>query len=200
MEIKTPDDIAEFLKGINLTDAKRKAMHRDIANLTRKYFRDQVRAQRGVDGKPYAPRKRAKKDWRVVKNYEKTWRTTKAGKSVRSRTYYYEVERFTVERSKDARLNMLTGISRSLMAKHDKDGFEVGVTGTVGKVATLHNDGATISFSYRMKSWFNSKTGKFEGGRKMKSAYELPKRPHIGWNTELKAMVMQKAYEFTKGE
>lgn len=58
MEIKTPENLLTLLKSIELDDKARFQLNRKLANHTRRAFRGQIRAQRDIDGKSYAPRKR----------------------------------------------------------------------------------------------------------------------------------------------
>lgn len=58
MEIRSPDQIVDLLKSLELSDSDKKKLNRNLANMSRRYFRAQIRAQRDIDGKRYAPRKR----------------------------------------------------------------------------------------------------------------------------------------------
>ena len=60
MDIKTPEHLVTLLKSLDLDDKARFELNRKLANHTRRFFRSQVRAQRDIDGKAYAPRKRRK--------------------------------------------------------------------------------------------------------------------------------------------
>jgi len=60
MEIKTPEHLITLLKSLDLNDKEKFALNKKLANTTRQQFRAQIRAQKDVDGKPYAPRKRRK--------------------------------------------------------------------------------------------------------------------------------------------
>lgn len=60
MEIKTPEGLVTLLKSLELDDKAKLALNKKLANTTRQQFRAQIRAQRDVDGTPFAPRKRRK--------------------------------------------------------------------------------------------------------------------------------------------
>lgn len=170
-QIKAPEDIVTMLQNLTLTDKERFDLHRRLANKTRKFFRGQITAQRDIDGKPFAPRKRRKTGY-VDK---------KTGKFIR---------RGNLEQ----RGNMLMGFSRMLKTQVGKDGFAVGVA-SFAEIAKRHNEGKAITFSTRIKGWFNSKTNKWEGGRKAQLSYRMPKRTFIGWTKELEVMIAHDIYQ-----
>lgn len=58
MEIKTPEQLLSLLNNVNVTGKEKFELNKQLANHTRRFFRTQIRAQRDVDGKAYAPRKR----------------------------------------------------------------------------------------------------------------------------------------------
>lgn len=60
MDIKTPDNLTTLLKNLDLDDKARLKLYKKLANHTRRFFREQIKAQRDVDGKAYAPRKHRK--------------------------------------------------------------------------------------------------------------------------------------------
>jgi len=88
--------------------------------------------------------------------------------------------------------NMLTGLSRMLIAKSDESGFSVGLAGLAGQIAKTHNEGKTVTYTRRMNGWFNSKKNKWEGGIKRKAAYRMPKRTMIGWTERLERQIAHK--------
>lgn len=57
MEISTPAQLITLLEQVPLKGKERVALHRVLANHTRKFFRGQIKAQRDIDGNAYAPRK-----------------------------------------------------------------------------------------------------------------------------------------------
>lgn len=170
-KLDSPQEISELLKGLEMSDAERKKLHKDLANQARRYFRGQISAQRDIHGTPYTPRRRRKPMY-IKPGGEKVYRQT-------------------LQQGR----NMLMGISKAIQTKPTAEGFEVGVGGAVGKVGIKHNDGKTIRFTYRMHGWFNAKSGKWEGGRKAHLAYKMPKRPFIGWNTEAKVQILNTIYQ-----
>ena len=60
MEIKTPEHLIALVNSFELDDKAKFALNKKLANTTRKIFRSQIRAQRDIDGKAYAPPKRRK--------------------------------------------------------------------------------------------------------------------------------------------
>ncbi len=97
----------------------------------------------------------------------------------------------TIDKTGKAKVNrnMLSGLSRMLIAQSDENGFSVGLAGLAGKIAKTHNEGETVSFTKRMNGWFDSKTNQWKGGTKQKAAYKMPKRTFIGWNKELELQI-----------
>lgn len=60
MDIKTPEQLIALVNSFELDDKAKFALNRKLANTTRKIFRSQIRAQRDINGKAYAPPKRRK--------------------------------------------------------------------------------------------------------------------------------------------
>lgn len=60
MEIKTPEELITLLKQVPLEGKEAFNLNKKLANHTRRFFRAQIKAQKDIDGKPYAPRKRRK--------------------------------------------------------------------------------------------------------------------------------------------
>lgn len=58
MEIKTPEELITLLEQVPLKGKEKLKLNAELANHTRRFFRTQVRAQRDINGKAYAPRKR----------------------------------------------------------------------------------------------------------------------------------------------
>ncbi|WP_027696696.1 phage virion morphogenesis protein [Vibrio litoralis] len=165
MKLTNPDQLTRALNALALTDDERFDLNRKLANRTRQYFREQIRKQRDVDDKPYQSRKKRKI-------------------TLDSKT----------KRAKDNK-NMLTGFSRALTTRVDKQSFEVGISGVAGNMAREHNEGLGISFTTRVNGFYNSKTHRWEGGTGVKGNYKMTKRTFIGWTPkierELLAMIAE---------
>lgn len=166
--IDNPEFLKDLLAGLTLTESEKKQLHRELANDTRKYFRKQIREQRDlVNNSRYAPRKR--------------------------RPQHLELRDRVNFRTRIKQENsMLTGFSKSLMTQADAQGFQVGFTGVVGKVAKLHNEGGNVGYGYRVKGWFNSKKNKWEGGLKRRGVYKMPRRTFIAWTKQLEQQIAHK--------
>lgn len=166
MEIKTPDDIVGLLQSLTLSDARRKNLHRNLANKTRRFFRDQIKQQRDIHGIPYAPRRR-RKPIAIGFGGEKIYK-----------------------QNLDQGRNMLTGFSRAIKTQVDNNGFSVGLQGIPRQIAQTHNEGKKVTFSTRVNGWFNSKNNRWEGGRKAHFSYKMPKRTSIGWTPKLEQEIV----------
>lgn len=194
MEIKTPEHLVTLLKSFELDSKARFELNRKLANHTRKAFRSQIRAQRDINDKAYAPRNRAN-EVRVTrsilrkqaKGYSKK---TRKRTSSKSRTNY-ELDAFEINTRITRNNNMFTGLSNDLKTQISSKDFSVGLSGMSGHIARKHNEGKTISFTTRLNGWFNSKTRKWEGGREVKNYYQMPKRTMIGWTPELERELVQ---------
>lgn len=171
MKIKTPEHLENMLQDLVLTDKQRFELNRKLANQTRKFFRGQIKAQRDIDGKKFVPRSKRKTSY-VDKQ---------TGKFIR-------------RGSLEQRANMLTGFSRMLKTEVSNNGYAVGVA-SFGEIAKKHNEGRAITFSTRIRGFFNSKTNRWEGGRKSHLSYRMPKRTFIGWTPALEAQIEQTIFQ-----
>lgn len=161
MEIKTPEELITLLEQVPLKGKEKLKLNAELANHTRRFFRAQISAQRDIDGKAYAPKKRRQN------------KLNKKGK-VGSRT------------------NMLLGMSRNLKTEVSSDHFAVGLVGLEGHIAKIHNEGKSVVYTRKINGWFNSKTNRWEGGKKgNKAAYAMPKRTMVGWTEKLKRELAQ---------
>lgn len=175
-EIKTPELLVNMLESLQISPAKKKTLNKELANKTRKYFRGQIRKQRDIHNVPYAPRRRRRPIY-----------ITAYGKKI-------------YRQNMDQRRNMLSGLSRMLMAQSDENGFSVGLAGVPGIIAANHNEGKTISYTTRMNGWFNHKTNKWEGGRKSHLAYRMPKRTFIGWTPAITQNIAHTIMQYMEPE
>lgn len=160
-----PDQLTRALNSLIMTDAEKLQLNKKLANRTRQYFREQIRAQRDIDGKPYQGRKKRK----ITLDSK-----TKQAKNNK---------------------NMLTGFGRALKTEVNTESFAVGIAGVAGNMARDHNEGRGVSFTTRVNGFYNAKTNHWEGGTGVKNNYKMTKRTFIGWTPalekELLAMVAQ---------
>ncbi|MDD9154943.1 phage virion morphogenesis protein [Aliivibrio sp. S4TY2] len=165
MQLTSPEQLSHAINNLLLTDAEAFELNRRLANRSRQFFRQQIRQQRDIDGKAYKKRARRKI-------------------TLDSKT----------KKAKDNK-NMLLGFGRALRTRVSKDDFEVGLAGVVGNMAKVHNEGKSVSFTTRVKGYYNSNTSRWEGGTAVKRNYKMPKRTIIGWTPsferELLAMVAE---------
>lgn len=159
LEIKTPEQIQGLLESLTLSDKERYKLNVKLANLTRRFFRKQIAQQRDIYGVKYKRRKKPANTF------------TNSGKHVK------------------ANYNMFMGLSRMLQTQVSNDSFSIGLAGVSGKIAQVHNEGQTVSYTRRMNSWFNTKTNRWEGGLKSKAIYRMPKRTFIGWSDTLEQQI-----------
>lgn len=168
MQLDSPEQLTRIVESLVLSAAEKFDLNRRMANRTRQFFRQQIRAQRDIDDNPYKKRRRRKittlRDGAVTQN--------------------------TVNNK-----NMLLGISRGLRTHVTEDGFSVGLTGLLGKIGRTHNDGKTVSFTTRVNGFYNSRTGRWEGGIKVTGNYEMPTRTFIGWTQALEMELLAMAAE-----
>ncbi|WP_446751344.1 phage virion morphogenesis protein [Vibrio sp. S17_S38] len=160
-----PDQLTRALHSLIMTDAEKLQLNKKLANRTRQYFREQIRAQRDIDDKPYQGRKKRK----ITLDSK-----TKQAKNNK---------------------NMLTGFSRSLKTEINNQSFAVGIAGVAGNMAREHNEGLGISFTTRVNGFYNAKTNRWESGTSVENNYKMTKRTFIGWTPrlekELLAMVAE---------
>lgn len=176
MQLTNPDQLTAAINNLAITGPEKLDLNRRMANRARQYFREQVRKQRDIDGNPYQSRTRRKISTIYRDGQEKNALNTQSNK------------------------NMLTGLSRALKTSVNETSFEVGVTGVLGNIGKTHNEGLQMSFTTRMKGFYNSKTNQWEGGTKVKGNYRLPKRTFIGWTPALeRELLAMLAEHFLKG-
>lgn len=165
MQLTSPEHLTRAINDLALTSADKFDLNRRLANRSRQYFREQMRAQRDVDGKSYQKRGRRKI-------------------TLDSKT----------KKAKDNK-NMLLGFGRALKTRVDENSFEVGLAGLVGSLAKVHNKGQSVSFTTHVNGYYNTRTSRWEGGTKVRQNYTMPKRTFIGWTPalerELLAMVAE---------
>ncbi|MUK93754.1 virion morphogenesis protein [Aliivibrio fischeri] len=185
MQMTNPEQLTAAINNLVMSDDKKIKLNRLLANKTRQYFRGQIQQQRDIDDNPYQVRRERKVSfiYRGVRG--------KHGAKHRRRKLALN----TINNK-----NMLTGLSRALKTSISKEDFEVGVTGVLGRVGRQHNEGQTLSFTTRMRGFYNSKTNQWEGGIKVKGNYQMPKRTFIGWTPALeRALLAIVAEQFTTG-
>ena len=165
MQLTSPEHLTRAINDLILTCAEKFDLNRQLANRSRQFFR----AQRDIDGNAYQARTRRKIS-----------------------THATNGERVTTGNTLNNK-NMLTGFGRALKTRVDENGFEVGLAGLAGKLAQVHNDGQNVSFTTHVNGYYNTRTGRWEGGTRVKNNYTMPKRTFIGWTPalerELLAMV-----------
>ncbi len=123
----------------------------------------------------------------------------RAQRDIDNRPYHSRSKRKRVDLSKTNTTNsknMLMGFSKALRTKADEHGFEVGLSGVAARIGREHNEGSQLSFSTRVNGYFDSKTGRWQGGRKVKQNYQMPKRTFIGWTPELERELLAMAAEY----
>lgn len=172
--IHTPDQLTQLVDSLMLKASEKFDLNRRMANRARQFFRQQIRAQRDIHKNPYQPRRK-----RI---------TTKK---------YHDIDgkSFSLARNTINNKNMLLGLSRSLKTSVTDRKFEVGLTGVAAAIGRKHNEGSSVEFTKRVNGFYNSRTGKWEGGVKTKGNYEMPKRTFIGWTPELEGELLAMAAE-----
>lgn len=60
LNLNTPEQIIQMLKDVQLSPSEKKKLHKELANDTKQFFKQQINDQQDIDGKRYAPRKRRK--------------------------------------------------------------------------------------------------------------------------------------------
>ena len=156
--LATPDQLTQLVDSLVLTASEKLDLNRRMANRARRFFRQQIRAQRDIENNPYQSRVRRKKT------------VLASGGSAQN----------TVNNK-----NMLLGFSKALRTQTNDKGFEVGLTGVAGKIGREHNDGTQMSFTTRVNGFYDSKTGRWQGGVLTKRNYKMPQRTFIGWTPAL---------------
>ena len=161
MEIKTPEQLITLLEQVPLKGKEKLKLNAELANHTRRFFRGQISAQRDIDGKAYAPRKRRNSS---INKHGKIG-TKKNMLLGMSRALKTEVtaESFSVG---------LTGLEGHIMKIHN-EGKPV--------VFTRKINGW---FNSKTNRWEG-------GNKHTKSAYKMPKRTAVGWTEKLKRELVQ---------
>lgn len=167
MKLENPQQLTQLVDSLVMAATNKLDLNRQMANRARQFFRAQIRTQRDIDNNPYQSR------------------TTRKRISLR---------KDSAKVTQNNR-NMLMGLSKSLRTQADEKSFEVGLTGVAGKIGHDHNEGQTISFTTRVNGFYNSKTGKWEGGRATKRNYQMPQRTFLGWTPKLERELMAMAAE-----
>ncbi|PMM25588.1 phage virion morphogenesis protein [Vibrio lentus] len=179
IKLDTPEQLTQMVDSLVLQAKERFNLNRRMANRTRQYFRQKIREQRDIYGNQYQPRR----------------------KRVTTRKYHdIDGKSFSLVRNTINNKNMLLGLSRSLKTYVTDDSFEVGLTGVAAAIGRKHNEGSSVEFTTRVNGFYNSRTGKWEGGVKTKGNYEMPKRTFIGWTPELEKELLAMAAEALLGK
>ncbi|PJC85298.1 virion morphogenesis protein [Vibrio sp. HA2012] len=168
LTLRTPEQLTHVVESLTLTATEKLGLNRRMANHARQFFRAQIRAQRDIDNNPYQSRTRRKR---------------------------VELSRGLVAQNTVNNKNMLMGLSKALRTRADDKSFEVGLAGIAGRIGQEHNQGSQLSFTTRVRGFFDSKTGRWEGGLRTKRNYQMPKRTFIGWTPELERELMAMAAE-----
>ncbi|WP_083239648.1 virion morphogenesis protein [Vibrio scophthalmi] len=168
--MKSPHELTSFLQGLSFSSQERLALNKNLANHTRRFFRRQISQQRDIDNNPYQERRKRK-----LSVVSRGVRGKHGAKHKHNR-----IARHTLNNK-----NMLLGVSRALRTSISEDEFGVGLSGVAGRIGRTHNDGEKVTFTKRLNGYYNRRTGKWEGGIKVKSNYEMTKRTFIGWTPSL---------------
>ncbi|NOI31886.1 phage virion morphogenesis protein [Vibrio coralliilyticus] len=179
IKLDTPEQLTQVVESLVLQATERFDLNRRMANRTRQYFRQKIREQRDIYGNQYQSRRK-----RI---------TTKVYKDIDGTQY--DLARNTANNK-----NMLLGLSRSLRTYVTDDSFAVGLTGVAAAIGREHNEGSSISFTTRVNGFYNSKTGRWEGGVMTKRNYKMPQRIFIGWTPELEKELLAMAVEALLGK
>ncbi len=157
MQLTTPEQLTQVVESLVLTAEERFDLNRRMANRARQFFRQQIRRQRDIDDNPYQSRTARK--------------ATVISRGVRGKHGEKHQRRLVALNTVNNR-SMLQGFIKGLRTQVSEQGFAVGVKGIAGKVGREHNEGASLSFTTRVNGFYNSKTGRWEGGGKSKK--QLP--------------------------
>jgi len=168
MEIKTPEQLISLLKQVPLQGKDKLKLHAKLANHTRRFFRAQVRSQRDVDGKAYAPKKRRQN--KVNKNGKIPTRTNMLLGMSRNLKTEISSDHFAVG---------LVGLEGHIMEIHNE-----------GK-SVVYTRKINGWFNSKTNSWEG-------GSKKTKSSYEMPKRTMVGWTKALNLEIQELIFEHIK--
>lgn len=178
--LKTPEQLTQIVESLVLTDSEKFDLNKRMANHARQFFRQQIRGQRDIDNNPYQS-----------KNHRKASRVTRGIRGKHSAKYQRSLVALNTINNK----NMLLGFISALSTRVTEESFSVGLKGVAGNIGREHNEGAQMSFTTRVNGHYNSKTGRWEGGVKVKNNYEMPQRTFIGWTPALERELMAMAAE-----
>lgn len=163
LTLNTPEQLTRVIEHLVMTASEKRDLNRRMANRARQFFRQQIRAQRDIDNNPYQTRR------------------------ARSKTSSAQ-GRHTVNNK-----NMLMGLSKSLRTYADETSFEVGLKGVAGFIGRTHNDGENVSFTTHVNGFYDSRIGRWTGGRVTKRNYTMPRRTFLGWTPVLEKELMAMA-------
>lgn len=180
LTLRTPEQLTQVVESLVLTATEKLDLNRRMANHARQFFRAQIRAQRDIDNNPYQSRTQRK-----ASVFSQGVRGKHGDKHKR-----YKVALNTVNNR-----NMLTGLSKSLRTRVDEESFEIGLTGVAGRIGRQHNEGSQLSFTTRVNGFYDNKTGRWQGGTKVKQNYQMPQRTFIGWTPALERELLAMAAE-----
>ncbi|WP_299141316.1 phage virion morphogenesis protein [uncultured Vibrio sp.] len=174
LTLATPERLTQVVEGLVMSASQKFELNQRMANRARQFFRAQIRAQRAVSGTPYPAR--SARAMSRARQGGRAFNTVNAG-------------------------NMLTGFSAGLRTQVTDAHFAVGLTGVAGKIGRQHNEGSRLSFTTRVKGYYNSKVGRWEGGVSVKKNYSMPKRAFIEWTPSLeRELIAMAAMYFTQQE
>lgn len=168
MEIKTPEQLIKLLEQVPLQGKEKLKLNAKLANHTRRFFRTQVRAQRDIDGKAYAPKKRSQN--KVNKRGKIPTRTNMLLGMNRNLKTDISNDHFSVG---------LVGLEGHIMGIHNE-----------GK-SVVYTRKINAWFNSKTNSWEG-------GTKATKSAYKMPKRTMIGWTKELNLEIQELIFEHIK--
>ncbi|PNH91354.1 phage virion morphogenesis protein [Vibrio diazotrophicus] len=168
LTLRTPDQLTQVVERLVLTATEKLDLNRRMANHARQFFRSQIRAQRDIDNNPYQSRTRRKR---------------------------VELKDGTTAKNTVNNKNMLMGLSKALRTQADETSFAVGLAGVAGRIGQEHNQGSQLSFTTKVNGFFDSKTGRWQGGRRVKQNYTMPQRTFIGWTPALERELLAMAAE-----
>lgn len=163
---QSPEQLTQLVDSLVGKASEKHHLNRRMANRARQFFLQQIRAQRDIDNNPYQSRRS------------------------RSKVSLNSGEQSTINDNA-----MLLGFAQALRTRVSNKGFAVGLTGVTGTIGREHNQGSQVSFSTRADGFFDSKTGRWTGGRLEKRNYRMPKRTFIGWTPLLERELLAMAAE-----
>jgi len=180
MKLDSPEQLTQIVESLVLDATAKYNLNKRMANRARQFFRQQIRRQRDIDDNPYQARRSRK--------------ATMVTQGVRGK-HGEKHKRVKIALNTVNNKSMMLGFMKAMRTQVSDKGFAVGIQGVAGKIAREHNEGATMSFTTRVNGFYNSKTGRWEGGVQTKRNYEMPQRTLIGWTPELERELMAMAAE-----